>query len=107
MRRLGELLHATKDGLLVVKSALKDPRKLVGSIVYDRDMKRIGRIVDVIGRTDSPYVIVKPESKDIIAVIEPGPVYYFVERKKRRFGEKKKKPSKKRGAGGRRRRETK
>lgn len=81
MRRLGEYIHSTKEGLIIVKTVLKDPRKIVGSIVYDKDMRRVGRIVDVIGRVDSPYVVVKPETKDILAVIEPGPLYYYVEKK--------------------------
>lgn len=94
-------MYTTKDGLVVVKSALKDPRRLVGSIVYDKDMRRIGRIVDVIGRVDSPYVIVKPEAKDITAIIEPGPVYYYVEKKLRRASERRKKKSRPREGGAR------
>jgi len=81
MKRLGELLYSTRSGLIIVKSAYKDPRRLLGALVYDRDMKRIGRIVDVIGPVSSPFIVVKPESREIVGVVEPGPVYYYVERR--------------------------
>jgi len=83
MKKLGELKHTTKTGLIVVKAFVKDPRSIVGAIAYDKDMRRIGKIVDVIGNVESPYVIIKPETKDILDLLEPGPVYYYVERKKR------------------------
>ncbi len=81
MRRLGEIVVKTRDKLLIVKSKLRDPRRIVGAIVYDRDLRRIGKVVDVIGRIDKPYVVVKPDNKDIVDYIEPGPVYYYVEKR--------------------------
>ncbi len=81
MKKLGELLHKTNTGLLIVRSSHRDPRRLVGAIVYDRDMRRIGRIVDVIGPTESPYIVVKPESREIADLVEPGPVYFYLEKK--------------------------
>jgi RNA-binding protein len=81
MRKLGEIVVKTRDKLLIVKSRLRDPRRVVGAIVYDRDLKRIGRVVDVIGRVNEPYVVIKPDNKDIVDYIEPGPVYYYIEKK--------------------------
>ncbi len=95
MKRLGEYLHSTRTGLLIIKSVYKDPRKLVGALVYDRSMRRVGKIVDVIGPVDSPFIVVKPESKDIVDLVEPGPMYYFVE-KRIRFRKRPAKKSEKR-----------
>ncbi len=86
MRRLGTIVSKTKAGLIVVKSQLKDPRRIVGAIVYDKYMKRIGKIVDVMGPVDSPYVVVKPDSKEIVDLIESGYLYYYIERKSRKRG---------------------
>jgi len=88
MRRLGTIVSKTKTGLIVVKSQLKDPRRIVGAIVYDKDMKRVGKIVDVMGPIDSPYVVVKPDSKEIADLIESGYLYYYIERRPRRRGRK-------------------
>lgn len=109
MKRLGDIEVKTKDGLIIVKSVLRDPRKLVGSIVYDKDLRRLGKIVDVIGKTDSPYVVVKPEAMEIVDFVEEGPVYYYAERKTSHWrGVKKtvkttKKKKNKKGRGGPRR----
>ncbi len=84
MRKLGSIVSRTRTGLIVVKTELKDPRRTVGAIVYDEAMKRIGRIIDVIGPVDSPYVVVKPDSREIVDLIEPGNLYYYIERKTRR-----------------------
>lgn len=84
MRRLGAIVTKTKTGLIVVKASLRDPRRIIGAIVYDKDMKRVGKIVDVMGPVDSPYVVVKPDSKEIADLIEPGYLYYYLERKYRR-----------------------
>ena len=54
MRKLGRVFNKTRNGLIVVQSLLKDPRRLVGASVYDEDLKKIGKVIDVIGRVDSP-----------------------------------------------------
>ena len=97
MKKLGYIISKTKDGLIIAKSMIKDPRRLVGHIAYDKDLKRIGKIVDVIGRVDQPFVVIKPESKDVIEFIETGPVYYYVEKRTRRFLRRKGRKAKRRG----------
>lgn len=103
MRKLGEIVVKTRDKLLIVKSQVRDPRRLVGAVVYDSTLRRIGRIVDVIGKTDQPYVVVKPENREIVDFVEPGPAYYYVERRKspRQVKGKRKKRGKKPGRRGR------
>ncbi len=102
MRKLGRVFNKTRNGLIVVQSLLKDPRRLVGASVYDEDLKKIGKVIDVIGRVDSPYVVVKPIAHEYAEFIELGSnVYYRVERKKtKRYGKK----GKRRKGGGRRKR---
>ncbi len=100
MKKLGYIISKTKDGLIIAKSKIKDPRKLVGHIAYDKDLKRIGKIVDVIGRVDQPFIVIKPESKDVIEYIETGPVYYYMEKRTKRFMRRKiRKAKHKRGRG--------
>lgn len=98
MKKLGTIENKTTEGLLIVGSLLKDPRKLVGATVYDRDFRRLGKIIDVIGRTDSPYVVIKPMDKQIAELAELGSaVYYRVEKKPRRPSKKRKSRSRRGG----------
>ncbi len=101
MKKLGYIISKTKEGLIIAKSTIKDPRRLVGHIAYDKDLKRIGKIIDVIGRVDQPFIVIKPESKDVIEFIETGPVYYYVEKRTRRFQRRKGRKAKRRGGRGR------
>ncbi len=85
MKKLGEVISKTNTGLIVASTSLRDPKRIVGAIVYDKDMRRIGRVIDVIGPVESPYVVIKPDSKDILGFIgENTLLYYYVERKPRR-----------------------
>ncbi len=100
MRRLGKVYNKTSDGLLVVESELKDPRRLVGSFIYDEELRKIGKIIDIIGRVDSPYIIIKPIKKEFVDKITLGAsIYYRISRKQSR---RSKRPRKKKRGGGRR-----
>jgi len=90
MKKLGEILHTASSGYIIATSILRDPKRLLNTIVYDRDLRRIGRIVDIIGPVNSPYVVIKPESKDILDSIEQGPVYYYMAKKRKSKGRKSK-----------------
>lgn len=86
MNKLGIVEASTRDGFIVVKPVSRDVLKLVNSSVYDDNYRRIGRVVDVIGRVDDPRVIVKLENK----AFKPSPVlYYHLAEKKRGRGGKK------------------
>ncbi len=88
MRRLGNIRSVTRDGVLVVKPVelpSGDYRGLVGAIVYDSSSRRIGRIVDLIGRVESPYVVVRAESRAVLDEIEE-PLYYYKPKPPRRRG---------------------
>jgi len=83
MRRLGTALHISRSGNIIVKSSLRDPPPL-GSRVFDKNMRRLGIVVDVIGPVEAPYVVVRPESSEVKIVFEPGTVYFAPPRRERR-----------------------
>ncbi len=95
MKKLGILYNRSREGLLLIKTKIKNPEKLVGAIVYSEDMKRVGRITDIIGRVDEPYIVVKPESLEFAELLEKNSIlYYYIPRrrgKRRGRGRKKKK----------------
>lgn len=55
MRRVGEVVRT--HGLLVVRSADDDPPD-IGATVLDESLSEIGRVVDVFGPVERPYVAV-------------------------------------------------
>ncbi len=96
-RKLGEVLHATRNGYIVVKP--EDPKNLpqLGLPVYDRELRtKYGTILDVIGPVDNPLIVVKPENRELLKQVRPGEELYYIPPRP-------KKPKKKRkGRGGRR-----
>lgn len=82
MRKLGNLYVKTKSKLLVVKSIVNNPEKIIGADVYSSELKKIGSIIDVIGNTKNPYFVVKPDSPNILDQLELGTVLYYYVRKK-------------------------
>ena len=68
MELLGEILHFSKSGRLIVKidQNRKNPR--TGSIVFNNE-KKVGKIVELIGPVRSPYAsivpFIQPRSKTI------------------------------------------
>jgi len=77
LKKLGRVYNIAKSGILVVETNVKDPDKLIGSIVYDKDLRRIGIVTDVFGSVEHPYVVVKPDSKDFLDEIERGAIVYY------------------------------
>jgi RNA-binding protein len=55
VRRLGEVVRT--HGLLVVRSADDDPPD-VGDTVLDDSLSEVGRVVDVFGPVERPYLAV-------------------------------------------------
>ncbi len=90
VRKLGEVMHATRNGYIVVKP--EDPKNLpqLGLPVYDRELrKKYGTILDVIGPVDNPLIVVKPESREVLKEVKPGEeLYYVPPRPKRRRARK-------------------
>jgi len=83
LKKLGRIYSIAKSGVIVVEASVKDPDKLIGSIVYDKDLRRIGIVTDVFGSVNHPYIVVKPDTKDFLDEIEKGAiVYYTIQRGK-------------------------
>jgi len=59
MRRAGTVVRLSQ-GLLVVRSDGEDHAD-IGAIVVDDALDRVGRVVDVFGPADRPYVAVTPD----------------------------------------------
>jgi len=74
LRRLGYFIHTTASGKMLVKLTVPRPPR-IGSRVFDRNGKYVGRVVDVIGPIRSPYVLVKPARKE--AVLEPYDILFL------------------------------
>jgi len=99
-RKLGVVLHATRNGYIVVKP--EDPEKLpqLGLPVYDKELKvKYGTILDVIGPVKNPLIVVKPASKEMLEKVKPGEELYYVPPRPPRRGRRRgRRP---RGGGGR------
>jgi len=75
MRRLGRILHANKGNLI----ARAEHVPKLGIKVHDQRKKSIGRVSDIFGPTDAPYIAIKPVSnlnpRDLSSLINKE-VYY-------------------------------
>ena len=58
MRRVGEVVR-TAQGLAVARCPDDDHPDL-GTEVVDQDLETVGRVVDVFGPVDRPYVAISP-----------------------------------------------
>lgn len=72
LQRLGVILHTSKNHNIVVK--LESIPK-IGDYVFDRNLRRIGIVKDIIGSTSSPFALVKCESTSI--PLESGAILYY------------------------------
>lgn len=83
MKELGVVETIVKDGYLVVKPVIaKNVLRTFRAIVLDEKGKRIGRVMDIIGRVDDPRIIVKLEKNALIELIVSGRQLYFLEKRK-------------------------
>ena len=60
MELLGEILHFSKSGRLIVKVENNGPYVKSGLLVIDNKEKRIGKIAELIGSVNSPYASIIP-----------------------------------------------
>ena len=58
MKRVGEVVRVAQ-GLAIVR-APDDERSEIGTPVVDQNLSTVGRIVDVFGPTERPYLAVTP-----------------------------------------------
>lgn len=60
MKRAGEVVR-TAQGLAILRSP-DDSFPDIGTVVVDSDLETVGRIVDVFGPVERPYMAVSPDS---------------------------------------------
>jgi RNA-binding protein len=80
MRRLGEVLHVSKRGSIILRTD-KTPPIGKQAIVLDKKANRIGNVIDVFGPVSSPYVAIRP-FKDVETESLLGQVLYIQKRNK-------------------------
>jgi RNA-binding protein len=73
MRRVGEVVR-TAQGLAVVRCPDEDHPRL-GTAVLDEDLETVGRVVDVFGPVERPFLAVSPEDGVAPALLLGRPLY--------------------------------
>lgn len=86
MRLLGLVETYTKDGYLIVKPYVREVFRTVKCDALDSSGRKIGVIVDVIGRVDDPRVVVRLVDRDLAEFYAKRNerLYYAVARKSRK-----------------------
>ena len=90
MELLGEILHFSKSGRLIVRVENNGSQVKSGLMVLDNKEKRIGKIAELIGSVNSPYASIIPfvQSKSKMAGLK---VYFAVMGRKDFFSKSKNK----------------
>jgi RNA-binding protein len=73
MRRLGEVVR-TAQGVAVVRCP-DDDHPDIGTPVVDEQLEAVGRVVDVFGPVDRPYLAVSPAEGVALPALLGTPVY--------------------------------
>lgn len=60
MELLGEILHFSKSGRLIIKIDYNKEMAKSGLLILDEREKRIGKIAELIGPVNSPYASIIP-----------------------------------------------
>jgi RNA-binding protein len=82
LKRLGTTHHSVQKKLIVRVEASgekKEELPKINSVVVDQKKFKIGRVFDIFGPTDRPYVVVKPY-KNVDPEVHLGKKLYFEER---------------------------
>lgn len=78
MERLGTVTRIAGN-LLVVSAASTDPAP-IGANAIDESLDTVGRVVDVFGPTESPYLAISPAETVRTASLIQKPLYWRPER---------------------------
>lgn len=73
MKKIGPVEKISRRGEILVRG--KKPHK-IGFQVVNKEIKRIGKIIDVIGPVSRPFIVVHPKTAEVKAQI--GQVVYSV-----------------------------
>lgn len=74
MRRVGTVVR-TAGGLAIARADAGDDPPSIGAAAVDESLARVGRVVDVFGPVDHPYVAVTPADDVALASLVGGPLY--------------------------------
>ncbi len=74
MRRLGTVLHITKQGAIIVQTDKTPP---MGAKVVDKKAQPVGTIRDVFGPVKHPYVSIRAKDKGAAVKLIGQPVYLY------------------------------
>lgn len=74
---LGSVESITRSRLILVKIEKKDVVPSIGSKVIDANGAEIGWIMDIIGRVDQSYAVVKPLSYSVLSFVKPSTVLFY------------------------------
>ena len=85
MRRLNKVLHISNQKHLILRVASNQVKSLkIGQTVVTKDLNKIGRIFDIFGPVDHPYLSIQPSSKIENLTSLVGEMLYGFEEKKSR-----------------------
>ena len=73
MKRIGEVARVTA-GTLVARSH-DDTHPAIGAEVIDERLDRVGRVVDVMGPVERPYLVITPDGAEPPVTLLNEPVY--------------------------------
>ncbi|GAB3701984.1 H/ACA ribonucleoprotein complex subunit GAR1 [Halorubrum pallidum] len=74
MRRVGTVVR-TAGGLAIARAEAGEEPPRIGSSVVDESLSTVGRVVDVFGPVDRPYVAVTPNDGVGLASLVGGKMY--------------------------------
>jgi RNA-binding protein len=74
MRRVGTVVR-TAGGLAIARGDRGEEPPRIGAAVVDESLSTVGRVVDVFGPVDRPYVAVTPSDDDGLASLVGGKLY--------------------------------
>ena len=74
MRRVGEVVR-TAQGLAVARVPEGEEPADIGTMVLDDSLSTVGRVVDVFGPVERPYVAVTPSDSVALADLLGRPLY--------------------------------
>jgi RNA-binding protein len=79
LRRLGSVLHLSPSRNIIVK--VEDSPKM-GEPVVDENLKSVGVVFDIFGPVSSPYVAIRPTTRDPEKLV--GKKLYVIPSKRRK-----------------------
>ena len=73
MRRLNNILHIAKNGKLIFRLN-SDTNLKIGERVFNSKLREVGKIQDIFGPVNSPYISITPKISDPLSLV--GKVVY-------------------------------